>query len=49
MVGSSGVGAMMGGSDGEIVTGKQRQGSNVCEPACKSIGSNGIRVLEGEL
>ena len=38
MVGSSGVGAMMGSSDGEAINGKQRRGSNVWEHASKSIG-----------
>ena len=41
MVGSSGVGAMMGmmgSSDGETISGKQRRGSNVWEHASKSIG-----------
>ena len=40
VVGSSGVGAMMGSSDKETihVNGKQRRGSNVWEHASKSIG-----------
>ena len=38
MVESSGVGAMMGSSDGETINGKQRRGSNVWEHASQSIG-----------
>ena len=49
MVGSSGVGAMMGSSDGETINGKQRRGATFGSMPLNQSGSNGIRALEGEL
>ena len=49
MVGSSGVGAMMGSSDGEtiLVNEEQRQGSNVWQHVCRSIKEQWYQSVRG--